>query len=130
MGIRPVVLLAAAVIALGACQESRAFPPVGPVTRAEVRQSSQTVGQITDAAQLAALVAFIDARREGWKVHWAGVPVGAVGVTLYRDAQVLGSFGAGQDFFEVQRDGAFFSRRASGAEVNQFRELLRGRVEK
>ncbi len=125
--LRATVLLVAWSIALGACQERRSFPPVGVVTRAEVRETSHADVELTDPAQLAALVTFIDARRDGWEVPWAGVPVGTISVTLYRGPQVLGSFGAGAEFFDTQRDGAFFSRPASPTEVQRFRELLRAR---
>jgi len=119
------VLLVAWSIALGACQERRTFPPVGVVTRAEVREASYADVEITDPAQLATLVTFIDARRDGWEVPPAGVPVGTIRVTLYRGTRVLGSFGAGAEFFDIQRGGAFFSRPASPDEVQHFRELLR-----
>lgn len=119
----PGVLLALLAV-VAACSRRRAFPPLEGITHAEVRTNLDSLGIIDDPARVAAIVGFVNARREGWEQPWTGVPVGRLGVTFYRGREVRGSFQVGTNFFESQREGGFFSRDATSQEVAQFRQLL------
>jgi hypothetical protein len=80
---------------------------------------------ITDSAVIADVVAFVNNHRGGWRQPWAGIPVGDLGVALFRGRKVQGSFFVGSNFFATQREGDFFSRGAEPAETAAFRALLR-----
>ncbi len=41
-------------------------------------------------------------------------------VQLFDGQAAKGSFGAGRNFFETQREGGFFSKRASPSEIHHF----------
>jgi len=113
-----------AVAALAGCENGRTFPPLHDITRLEARTNMDSLGSIVDARRVAAVVAFVNARRGNWKQPWAGVPVGTLGVTFFAGHEVRGSFRAGSDFFECQRDGDFFSRDATASEISEWRALL------
>jgi hypothetical protein len=109
-------------LAVSAC--GRSFPPIEGTTRIDIRSSHDSLASITDAAGVTRVVAFVNARRSGWGKPWAGVPIGELGVTLYRERKVQGSFIVGHDFFVTQRDGDFFSRSAEVTDVAAFRDLI------
>ena len=111
------------VLALGACSK-RSFPAVEGTTRIEVRTNRDSLGTITDPGQIAAIVSFVNDHATRWEQPWAGVPVGTLGVTLFRDRDVQGSFSVGPSFFVAQREGDFFSRDATAGEMAQFRSLI------
>ena len=116
----PLVLFAFAL--LTAC--TRTFPPIEGTTRVDVRTNLDSLASITDSAAVADILAFVNAHRSGWGQPWAGIPVGSLGVALYRGKQVQGSFFVGSDFFAAQREGDFFSRSADAADIAAFRDLL------
>jgi len=118
---RPLVLIAFALFA--AC--SRTFPPIEGTTRIDVRTNLDSLASITDSAVIADVVAFVNNHRGGWRQPWAGIPVGDLGVALFRGRKVQGSFFVGSNFFATQREGDFFSRGAEPAETAAFRALLR-----
>ncbi|MGH7625078.1 MAG: hypothetical protein ACREOJ_07155 [Gemmatimonadaceae bacterium] len=110
-------------LAIAACS-SRSFSPINGTMRIDVRANLDSLGTITDPGQIAAIVSFVNERASGWAQPWAGVPVGTLGVTLFRDRDVQGSFSVGSGFFVTQREGDFFSRDATAGEIAQFRSLL------
>jgi hypothetical protein len=122
-GLTTVGLLLAAGACLG-CQDTRSFPPLDGITRVEVRTNVDSLGTIIDSQRIAAIVAFVNARRRDWEQPWAGVPIGTLGVTFFTTREVRGSFRAGPNFFEAQRDGDWFSRDATASEIAQWRLLL------
>lgn len=110
-------------LAIAACS-GHAFPAIECTTRIEVRTNLDSLGTITDPDQIAAIVSFVNERAAGWQQPWAGVPVGTLGVTLFRNQDVQGSFSVGPGFFDTQREGDFFSRDATDEEIKRFRALL------
>ena len=122
---RNILVALPVVAALVGCGGNRHnFAPLGPVTTANLSISasdgSKYLWKISDPADLSRMVAFVDAHRDNWGTPWFGVPVPTVEVQLFDGQQPRASFGAGKDFFETQRDGAFFSRRASPGEIQGF----------
>jgi hypothetical protein len=111
------------VIALFGC-DGRTLPVFNGITRVEVRTNHDSLGSIVDSQQIARIVAFANARREKWTQPWAGVPIGTLGVTFFAGRNVQGSFSAGDDFFEAQQDGNWFSRNATPAEVAEWRAMF------
>ena len=79
---------------------------------------------ITDPVRVAKVVQFVDARNSDWQTPWYGIPVPGVTAEFWRDKEFLGHLGAGPEFFETQRQGAFASRVASKGEVSAFVQLL------
>lgn len=123
------------VFALGAagCHRAPGPPPfrsVGPTSHIVVvaNHGVDTLATITDTARIRAVVAFVDARRDGWKVPWSGVPVPRVTAAFFRTAEARGAvhyFGAGPGFFEASsQPGNFASRSASAREVSEFLRLV------
>lgn len=101
------------------------FPLFEHVTRIEVRTKSDApISTITDKSQVASILAFVNARSDQWDTPWYGVPVPTVVADLYAGTVFLGHFGVGASFFELHRDGGFFSRAASDAERREFIKLL------
>jgi hypothetical protein len=113
-----------AVAALAGCEKVRAFPPLHGITRVQARTNTDSLGTIVDSLRVAAVVAFVNARQGNWKQPWAGVPVSTLGVTFFAGREVRGSFSAGSDFFECQREGDWFSRDATASEIVEWRALL------
>jgi hypothetical protein len=66
----------------------------------------------------------VDSRRTNWGTPWLGVPVPTVEVKFFDGDKGKGSFGAGSDFFETQREGGFFSKNASPSEIRGFFDVL------
>lgn len=87
----------------------RTFPPFHDVTRIVVRHHSKEVQTINNPQALRRIVDFMNLQLKGWEVPWYGVPVPAWDVGIYSRDIFLGSFGAGETFFETQREGGFFS---------------------
>jgi hypothetical protein len=98
--------------------------PVEPITSAELwisaSDGSKYIWKISDPEELARIAAFVDSRRTGWSTPWYGVPVPVVEVRFFDGQQTRGSFGVGRDFFETQREGAFFSKKATPSEISSF----------
>ena len=128
-------VLARLVLALGivACQGTGgppAFRSIGETARIVVvaNNGADTLATITDTARIRALVAFVDARRDGWKVPWSGVPIPRVTAAFFRTEEAKGAvhyFGAGWGFFEASsQPGNFASRSASAPEVSEFLRLV------
>jgi hypothetical protein len=120
-------ILVAVVLAmlLAACGGSkRDFSPLGPVTTANLwisaSDGSKYGWKISDPKDLSRIVTFVDSQRDNWSAPWFGIPVPIVEIQLFDGQQAKGSFGAGMDFFETQRDGGFFSKSASPTEIHSF----------
>jgi hypothetical protein len=104
----------------------REFTAIGSVTSFTLsrhRESPETT-KITGKAAISEVVDFVDAHRTGWGTPWYGIPVPAVTVEFYDGTEFKGSFGVGDNFFETQRDGGFFTQSASPAEVLGFLRLV------
>ena len=118
------------VFAVSACNTTLPpMPPVGPLTRVVVIDDRSAGGRdtlavISEPARLAALAAYVDARRAEWGRPWYGIPVPQVSAYLYTASGFAGHVGAGPNFLEVQRLGTFASRSASQAELQEFARLL------
>jgi hypothetical protein len=119
---RLVLLIAASLTACGG--NKRVFAPLGPVTTANLwisaSDGSKYGWKISDRSDLSRIVAFVDSHRNNWGTPWFGVPVPTVEVQFFDGQQPRGSFGAGRDFFETQREGGFFSQGASPGEIRRF----------
>ena len=104
------------------------FPAVGSVTSATMSISasdgSKYLWTISDPEKLTQIVAFVDGRRTGWSKLWYGTPVPIVEVRLFDGDIHKGVFGVGKNFFETQREGSFFSKRASSSDVRDFLKML------
>jgi hypothetical protein len=106
----------------------RDFSPLGPVTTAELWVSasdgSKHIWKISDPGDLSRITAFVDSRRTGWGTPWYGVPVPIVEVEFFDGQKPKATFGVGRDFFETQREGAFFSKNASPSEIRGFYDVV------
>jgi hypothetical protein len=102
----------------------RELSPIEPITSAELwisaSNGSKYIWKISDPKELSRIAAFVDSRRTGWSTPWYGVPVPTVEVRFFNAQQTRGSFGVGKDFFETQRDDAFFSKKATPGEISSF----------
>ena len=124
------MLLPAFCLCMAACSiGKRDFSPLGPVTTAELWVSashgSKYIWKISDPKDLSQIAAFVDSRRTGWGTPWYGVPVPIVEVKFFDGQHLKVTFGAGRDFFETQREGAFFSKNASLSEIRGFYEVVK-----
>ena len=120
-------ILAALLVAapLVACSGGkRDFSPLGPVTTANLwisaRDGSKYGWKISDPKDLSRIAAFVDSRRMDWGTPWFGIPVPIVELQFFDGQHPRGSFGAGKNFFETQREGGFFSKGASPSEIRAF----------
>jgi hypothetical protein len=104
----------------------REFPMLNQVTSVNVvgHDGSKPSVKVTDRLKVSQIVAFIDSHRTGWIKPWYGNPVPTVTAEMFDGTEFKGSFGVGNDFFETQRAGSFFSQRASSVEVRHFLDLL------
>jgi hypothetical protein len=104
------------------------YPPLDGVTRVDVRVRlnghDTTVASIADPDSIRRIVAFVNARRDGWERPWYGIPVPIVVANFYRGSEFMGHVGSGASFLETQREGDFSSRPASTEEVAAFNSLL------
>ena len=122
---RHIFIASLIVLPLAACGgRKRSFPVLGPVTTANLwisaEDGSKYGWKISDPSDLSQIVSFVDSHRSNWETPWFGVPVPIVEIQFFYGDRAQGSFGAGKDFFETQRDGGFFSRSASPGEVRGF----------
>jgi hypothetical protein len=108
-------------------RHNREFSAIGPVTSISVsgHDRSQETAAITDKWAVSEVIDFVDEHRTGWGKPWFGIPVPVESVQFYDGTKFKGSFGVGDNFFETQRDGDFFSQSASPNEVLRFLELVR-----
>ncbi len=108
-----------------ACATTYTLPAFRKVTHCEVRTNLNELRRRIDRPeQLAAVIAFVNARRDGWTVPWYGVPVPKRNAYCYANSKLLGHFGAGQNFFGAQQEGGFFSREATRTELDEFLRLV------
>lgn len=118
------VALLMAVSLLAGCASKRDFSPLGPVTTANLwisaSDGSKYGWKISDPKDLSRIVTFVDSQRANWGTSWFGVPVPTVEVQLFDGQRAKGSFGAGKDFFETQREGGSFSKNVSPREIRSF----------
>jgi len=112
---------------LSVCNGNVSFPPLGRVTRVEVRtRLNDPVLTIEDGDKINAVVNFVDRRRAGWGTPIIDdVPVPEFVANFYDGDTFKGHFGYGRSFFETQRDDrGFFSKDATAEEVAEFKTLL------
>ncbi len=104
----------------------RSTPALGGVERVVVvdHLTRETVATITEPARVEALVAFVNARRDGWTTPWYGVPVPRVSAEFHSAKAFEGSFGAGAGFFETNRTGGFHTRDADESELSEFARIV------
>lgn len=118
------VALLVAVSMLSGCGSKRDFSPLGQVTTANLwisaSDGSKYGWKISDPKDLSRIVTFVDSQRANWGTPWFGIPVPKVEVQLFDGQKAKGSFGVGKDFFETQREGGFFSKKASPGEIRCF----------
>ena len=104
------------------------FPPLDGITRVDVRVEMDgrdtTVASIAGRDSIGRLVAFVNARRDGWERPWYGIPVPSVVANFYREGEFMGHVGSGPSFLETQREDDFASRPSSSSEVAEFNALL------
>jgi len=121
-------LAAAAFIGCVRIAPTRQFGPLGKVSAIDVsihkKDGFSDISKISDAKQIAAIVAFIDQRNGNWGTPWYGIPAPRVDAGFHDGDKVKGHFGVGRNFFECQRDGAFFSKDASAPEIEEFLKLI------
>src|SRR5580704_2097171 len=123
------MLLPGFCLCMAACSiGKRDFSPLGPITAAELRVSasdgSKYIWKISDPGEISRIAAFVDFHRTGWGTPWYGVPVPVVEVEFFDGQKLKGTFGAGKDFFETQRDGSFVSKSASSSEIRGFYDAV------
>jgi len=123
------LLIAVSFVASCGGQREFSFSPLGPVKSINVvsipaRDGSKYLSKISDPKKVSQIIAFVDARRANWKTPWYGIPVPKVEAEFFDGQRFKGSFGAGENFFETQREGGFFSKTASSNEVREFLTLL------
>jgi|ERR1700677_2057653 len=116
-------------LCMAACSiGKRDFSPLGPVTTAELwisaSDGSKYIWRISDPKDVSGIAAFVDSRRTGWGTPWYGVPVPIVEVKFFEGERLKGTFGVCRDFFETQREGAFFSKNTSAIEIRGFYDVL------
>lgn len=119
-----IVPLLVTVSLLSGCGSKRVFSPVGRVTTANLwisaSDGSKYGWKISDTKDLSRIVIFVDSQRANWGTTWFGTPVPKVEVQLFDGQQAKGSFGVGKDFFETQREGGLFSKKATPGEIHSF----------
>ena len=123
------MLLAGFCLCVAACSiGKRDFSPLGPVTTAELWVSAsdgpKRIWKISGPEDLARIAAFVDSHRTDWGTPWYGIPVPSVKVRFFDGRQAKGNFGAGRNFFETQRQGAFFPKNASPSEIRDFYDFV------
>jgi hypothetical protein len=130
-GVVCLALVAALIASIGVAWSSgpwavqhRVFPPFEGVTKVVVARQSREVQTITEPEAIRRIVDFVNGHLGDWEVPWTGVPVPGWDVRLYSRDAFLGHFGAGDGFFETQRSGGFYSKRASEGEVLAFNRLI------
>ena len=108
---------------------SEEIPLVDGITRVSVHMytACETLNVITDSAQVAAIEAFVNDRRQGWggARDIAGTPIGPINAYLHNDAEslidgVVGTFSAGPWYFVSH----IMSRHASQDELDEFARLI------
>jgi len=116
------------VFPLGCGPRKRDFAPLGSVTTAELwisaSDGSKYIWKISNPKDLDSIVSFVDSERAGWGSPWYGVPVPFVAVELFDGQKMKGSFGAGKNFFETQREGGFYSKDATSADIRHFFDVI------
>ncbi|MDB5308843.1 MAG: hypothetical protein JWO38_3045 [Gemmataceae bacterium] len=122
------VLIAALALA-GCCLGpwGTSYPPLGRVTRIEVRDlSNNRLRVMDDPAEIQRVVEYIDGHRHGWNwmSGWAGVPVPQITAEFYDGSEFKGHFGVGPGFFECQREGDFASKGIWSWQERRFLELV------
>ena len=105
------------------------FSVVETAERVEVLTNlgRDTLAPLSDAARIAPLLTFVNARRHGWTRPWDGVPVPRLRVAFYTratDRTPTHYFGAGRLFFTASVAGGFAFREASELEIAEFLRLV------
>jgi hypothetical protein len=123
---KPLPLLSCLLLVSMLRAPARDLKPQGPADLITLRSTSRTilpVTEISDAAQITAVTAFINDLPGRWGVPWYGPPVGQVYLTFHRAGKPAGNFYLGPWFFG--RDGGnFWSQRARREQVARLGDLL------
>ena len=120
-------LISAATLLCG-CSAAPITPsPLERIDRVEVRYeyAEDSLLLVTDSTRVKAIVDFVNARRDGWKRPFEGVPGPRVLLIFYVASVPQGAFGAGADYFFSElhgMDGAAV-RPAESPELDEFAAL-------
>jgi hypothetical protein len=79
---------------------------------------------ITNPARLNDLVAFANARRDSVRPGLITMPSGDINVAFYKEGEFLGAIAVGTNFFVVACPGWEGLRKASNAEIHDFKRLV------
>jgi len=115
------------IAAVSGCAGKTNFPPIDGASRIEIiANSNERLKTITNPQEIIVILAFINARCEGWGGirDAAGVPIPVVTLDFYAEEKFRGHFGIGSGFFETQRVGDSASRGASSKEQKKLASLL------
>ena len=127
---RSLLIVVISLAMLAACSDDQDFDPLPQAAKIsiETNYQSDSLRTITDSAQIAAIISFVNARRLGWGTPGFGVPIPRIRANFYRyanDKNPIAHFGAGPGFFEsMHRIGDFASRSASREEIREFLRLI------
>ncbi len=125
--------LAASVVAAGCVGQGRriSFPAIEEATLVRVRIADQgepelgssagVVAEIAEPAQIQRLLAFVNARRDGYYVPIAGAPIPEVRVEIRNGDELQSVFSSGSNFFQRAE---FWSVRATPSELREFLSLI------
>ena len=120
---------------LGACRYPVDHPGacalINGATRAVVtiyhqENTSTSEYVITDSKRIDKLVDFANARRDSAQPTLYTMPSSTLDVAFYHKAAFLGLLGSGRNFFFVSCDNWKGIRTASGAELQEFKQLTLG----
>lgn len=87
----------------------------------DVGGSAGVVAEISEPKKIERLLAFVNARRGGYRVPVTGAPIPEVKAEIRDGEELLSVFSSGPNFFERVM---FWSVRATPAEVREFLELI------
>jgi len=113
------------IVLLGGCHwldNKHACPPIGNVTRVIITRGMSQDHIFIDPAKVRPLIAFANARRESSK-PWDTIPAPQITASFYNDETYVCAIAAGPNFFFVSCPEWKGLRRASGAELDQFKTL-------
>lgn len=129
-----VCLFSLLVLGASACVSRQVPTPVisgVEIVVVRVKSDTNAFPRILDSAQVAAIVAFANERREKYGNPWFGTPIPTVEAVFYQSDSArapLGYFGTGPSFFHRigfgLGSGSFATRSAKSEEVREFLRLL------
>src|SRR5579872_2518086 len=123
--------LACSMIVMGAChstEHSGTCTPISGATRVVVQSWAQGTPPrdyvVTDAGRVHDLIAFANSRREVFKPSLYTMPAPQITATFYNGTDFVGAIGAGSNFFFVSCPSWKGVRKATPAEIGNFKRLI------